>query len=167
MRNLFNTLVVNVARIVPRLAFSPNAKITQRLESKQMTVSRDTVTLSLKKRKVHARTEGRKEGKDHPYSVEVIATIKVLDGSVESPTTLHAHLHYLRNSNGFSSLSPMISIGQTLPNYSPLFHIVLSGDVEQLKLLLSRREYTLQDKSEQGTPLLHVRRNEHSPNKSN
>ncbi len=60
--------------------------------------------------------------------------------------------------DGYVAISPSISVGMTLPNNSPLFHIVERGDVRGLKTLLSRGMASLRDRDFDGTPLLHVSR---------
>lgn len=75
----------------------------------------------------------------------------------ESTVVLTAYLRHVKLHNGFSAISPAISVGKILRNDSPIFTIVKRGDVNELKRLLMRREGTLRDRDSRGTPLLHVR----------
>lgn len=87
---------------------------------------------------------------------EVIAKVRIAQTSREG-AVVTAYIHYTRELNTLLTMNPIISVGKTLPPNSPVFDIVLSGDVNSLRRLLRERGCTLRDRDSNGTPLLHVR----------
>jgi hypothetical protein len=89
-------------------------------------------------------------------TTETIAKIRITETSGQQAVVM-AYIHYSQGPGGLQTLNPVISVGKTLPFDSPVFNIVESGDVDQLRRLLAERQCTLRDRDINGTPLLHVR----------
>ena len=132
-------------------------KILQKRKAKEVQTQGYSITVELNERRFSS-PHNRHSRLAHQYStVETITRVKVISHAM-LPTTLMAYLRRVEEHSGFASLNPSISVGKTLPNDSPIFGIVMDGDVDQLKRLLAQRKCTLRDRDSFGTPLLHVRK---------
>ncbi|CAO2648891.1 Nn.00g098400.m01.CDS01 [Neocucurbitaria sp. VM-36] len=138
----------------PRSKPCPRTKVSQKHRIEQVTAQEYDVTVALTRRTFSEPQDDNDQSMCQASKVETIAKLKVIEKS-KYPTMLVAYLCHIQVQNGFSSLNPVISIGKMLPNDSPLFDIVMRGDVDELKRLLLQRQCTLWDRDSYGTPLLH------------
>ncbi|KAJ4370621.1 hypothetical protein N0V83_005142 [Neocucurbitaria cava] len=152
---LSHTVDLNSGR--PRSKPPERVKISQKQKITKITGREYDVTVALTRRTFTESDDDQSQVTRQNSKVEILASLKVVEKS-DNPTVLVAHLHHIQLQNGFSSLNPVISIGQMLPDDSLLFDIVATGDVDMLKRLLAQRQCTLWDRDSYGTPLLHVRK---------
>jgi hypothetical protein len=71
-------------------------------------------------------------------------------------TIITAQLNRIEFEDGFTSMSPIIIVGNILPLGSEIFSIVKHGSVNDLERFVASGRGTLWDRDERGTPLLHV-----------
>lgn len=88
---------------------------------------------------------------------EIACSFKVFLTKSDGPRVFRVQLHRLQLLDSSIACNPFITMGKRLPRDSPIFDVVLRGDVGGLQNLISRREATLWDRDTDGTPLLFVR----------
>ena len=96
-----------------------------------------------------------------PISPFIKASEDVTDGYLQHITNKKISLdvifsYALRTSQWLISIPPTIVFGRSLPETSAIFSVVSSGDLIQLRMLLSRRMAFLSDRDIKGRCLLNV-----------
>ena len=95
--------------------------------------------------------------RSYTMETETITTIKLLLTLSQQPSVLVTYLRRIQSSKECVVLHPAISVGKILADDSPVFEVVMSGDVELLQKMLSKRQCSFRDRDMKGTPLIHVR----------
>ena len=133
-----------------------DGRITQKHKRRTINIDRGEISIALTERRTQTLGADGTPAPVHSDMVELSARIKAFLEHGQSSTVLFAHIGQIKLFNGFSSLSPVICVGRSLPNDSKIFQIVRVGDVEEVQRLLDRGEFSLWDRNSYGTPLLHV-----------
>lgn len=146
-------------RAASRSRLPEHQKIIQRRNRKEIALPKCKATITVTEKQIQSLNRALNRLETRPTTIDFSAHIKAVIETSDSPAVLVAYLRQIQLKNGYSFLNPVISIGRTLPDDSPVFEIVKRGDVEQLRRLLEcedARKVTLRDRDSRGTPLLHV-----------
>lgn len=135
--------------------------LTQKRSMQVVNVQGHKVTIMLLERSSSHAPHGQGWRAARDRRTEAIAKIRIAQTSRER-AVVTAYIHYIQGPDRLLTMNPIISVGKILPSDSPVFLIVLSGDVNSLQRLVRERRVTLRDRDTNGTPLLHVR--DHSIN---
>lgn len=152
---IFKDQIVSPISTARRTSFT-NGKVIQKHKSKENEIEGCKTIVRVTEKKFMDMENGQRM--DELQTTIITAKIKAFLQHSELPAVLVAHLHRTLLPCGFSSINPVISIGKMLPDDSPIFSIVRTGNVEEIQRLISQRECTLRDRDSYGTPLLHVSR---------
>jgi hypothetical protein len=85
---------------------------------------------------------------------ETIARIQVFFTTGDEQAVLVTKLRQTHWLHSYSSISPHICVGKTIPDDSPIFSVIRAGDVNQVLRMISDRQVTIRDRDSHGIPLL-------------
>ncbi|KAK2038566.1 hypothetical protein LZ31DRAFT_120901 [Colletotrichum somersetense] len=91
---------------------------------------------------------------------EYTATIAFKPTARDGLHHIKVSVQQLQQANGFHTFTPVVSIGRIRPSESCVFQCVRSGLFDEFLWLLATGEASLQDRDEQGAPLLHYAYNQ-------
>jgi hypothetical protein len=139
----------------PKTKVTGEKRIIQKHKMKEVIIQGYKISVVLTERSSSNIQDSQSQLALRSGSINTITKVRVRQCS-RAQTVVMVYIHHVQELDGFHSLTPIISVGKILPNNSAIFTIVECGDVDQLKHLLSKRQCTLRDRNEFGTPLLHV-----------